>query len=94
MLLARLDCLLPGIPIAVLPLCSLEITHGLTDQGSFTEGSEEAEELLDLARSELPALTFLNLSGVVQGSVPDSVGAMSALQVRCLGRLVCLLQRG
>lgn len=73
-------------------LHSLSIEHSLTDQPAFT-ASEEAEALLGLALSRLTGLTALSLSGVCQHSVPDSVGAMAALQARGPGPAVGLAWR-
>lgn len=67
---------------AATQLRSLELSHGVTDEESFTHENEEAEAMLSLALSPHTALTALDLSGVCQDSVPWSVGAMSALQVR------------
>lgn len=92
---------------AATQLRSLAIEHSLTDQEPFTCG-REAKALLGLALSRLSAVTSLSLSGVCRRSVPDRVGAMSALQVRWAGLVgllvamewvgmlleVCLAQRG
>lgn len=71
-----------GSLAAATQLRNLALTHGLTDQGAFTSGNAAAQAALDRSLRPLTRLTSLNLSGVCEGSVPASVGAMAALKAR------------